>query len=866
MTMSRLPKIQDHEYVGPLGEGPSGESYVYRTADGVLRVLKCFHPLAINRRLIHGSFQKVLDAGGHGSVAGVHLLRFDSKPPWVVTDFLGTEGEKGAESWTLAARLDGGIDRGVGWRLVSEIAEGLSFLHRIGVPHGNLKPSNVLLADPETLKPVLADYSLGYMDGIYHREAGEDLLYAAPEQLRRPEGINHGEWAGWDVHAFGVLAFRILTGRFPRSHEKRLAWEKSLRAGKAEFDVGMAAALGDESEKLDWGGEPGSWAEEERRRVIERCLHPNPAQRYEDMREVEAVFAHIEEERMLRDERERVAQMRRREQRRLRQARIWAASFGVVAVACAVFAAVAWQRYSLAGERVDELERRIARLVADKQAEIQQREEVARQREAQAMAQAAGAAREMSLYRETLAVSRENADKLFEMVRDRRPASHPGFRGHDEVIADLVEFYEDFVRRIAVDDAEFELERARAYENLGELEVARGNEERALEWFRLAISDWESVVAAPGAPNTARVRLARSRLRQAEIAFGMGMVEEARQGALRAREMVDALISDGPATDELKRLLAAVRLAQGRVARHDGRVDAAFDHYRRATEALSELAERTGRFDYRSDLAHSYVEMGELARGVEHVDRAESVQREALRHLLQLVEERPESDLPRFDLARALGELGEIELSGGDPDKAMELIQESMDLLQGLMEEDATRQEFRYQYARRLSTLGRLRRDTGNREEAVDYVKRAKGIQRQLAEESPNNGYFAYQAALGCWQAAELAADEGRMEDCFRWMEEAKQRLQDLREGDSLDPAQRQQVDLSLAYLIGDLAHLLEESGEEELALEEFRNALAVWQRLSGTYGEDPMMVDAITWARRRISEIEVGLGAAEDR
>ena len=97
-------------------------------------------------------------------------------------------------------------------RIAGEIAAGLAHAHERGLVHRDLKPSNVLFDAEGRAK--IADFGIAHMDAATGlTEAGTVLgtaAYISPEQAA-------GEPAtpASDVYAFGVILFRMLTGRLP---------------------------------------------------------------------------------------------------------------------------------------------------------------------------------------------------------------------------------------------------------------------------------------------------------------------------------------------------------------------------------------------------------------------------------------------------------------------------------------------------------------------------------------------------------------------------------------------------------------------------------------------------------------------------
>jgi eukaryotic-like serine/threonine-protein kinase len=97
-------------------------------------------------------------------------------------------------------------------RIAIEIAAGLAHAHERGVVHRDLKPANILFDGEGRAK--IADFGIARTEGATGlTEAGTILgtaAYISPEQAAgRPAT------PASDVYAFGVILFRMLTGRLP---------------------------------------------------------------------------------------------------------------------------------------------------------------------------------------------------------------------------------------------------------------------------------------------------------------------------------------------------------------------------------------------------------------------------------------------------------------------------------------------------------------------------------------------------------------------------------------------------------------------------------------------------------------------------
>jgi serine/threonine-protein kinase len=97
--------------------------------------------------------------------------------------------------------------------LVENLSQVVSYLHRQGVSHGNLKLSNVLLAADGI--PLLTDFSPA--GGLFQSRLADDANVAsvgrlAPELV---EDIEATPGPAADVYGLGVILYELLTGQKP---------------------------------------------------------------------------------------------------------------------------------------------------------------------------------------------------------------------------------------------------------------------------------------------------------------------------------------------------------------------------------------------------------------------------------------------------------------------------------------------------------------------------------------------------------------------------------------------------------------------------------------------------------------------------
>jgi len=231
-----------------IGAGGMGEVWRARRDDGLFDgqvAIKTLHPHLASHgvrerfvregrllaRLSHPHIARLLDAGI--TTAGALYL---------VLEFVA--GER-LDAWCDQRRL--GVDARV--RLFLDVCAAVSHAHASLVVHRDLKPSNVLVTDDGSVK--LLDFGIAKLvEGDTLESAQTELTrmwgsvltpeYAAPEQLRG-EPVT----TATDVHALGVMLYRLLVGRLPYGHG-RAAQQALLAEEPSTLLEGLSHASSDE--------------------------------------------------------------------------------------------------------------------------------------------------------------------------------------------------------------------------------------------------------------------------------------------------------------------------------------------------------------------------------------------------------------------------------------------------------------------------------------------------------------------------------------------------------------------------------------------------------------------------------------------
>ncbi len=163
-------------------------------------------------------------------------------------------------------------ERAVQW-IGARLAEALYHAHSRGILHRDVKPGNILIGQDG--RPMLLDFNLAYVSSETDEQRciGGTLPYMAPEHLAAFARGDSGEGTvdeRADIYSLGVVLYELLTGRCPFPNcsagstraklqqliDSRKQPPPSVRTVNPRVSPGFAA-------------------------IIDKCLQPDPAQRYQ---------------------------------------------------------------------------------------------------------------------------------------------------------------------------------------------------------------------------------------------------------------------------------------------------------------------------------------------------------------------------------------------------------------------------------------------------------------------------------------------------------------------------------------------------------------------------------------------------------
>ncbi len=126
-------------------------------------------------------------------------------------------------------------DRGA-VEVAAQVLDALAHAHGRGIVHRDVKPSNVLLAEAETIDVRLLDFGLAQMEEFDTLTAIGDvpgtLAYVSPERLRGETAT-----AAADIWAVGVMLWEALAGRHPFRSTSAEGTSRRIKAGAPPIET-----------------------------------------------------------------------------------------------------------------------------------------------------------------------------------------------------------------------------------------------------------------------------------------------------------------------------------------------------------------------------------------------------------------------------------------------------------------------------------------------------------------------------------------------------------------------------------------------------------------------------------------------------
>lgn len=854
-----LPEIPGYRIETLIGKGACGTVYTARHDSGNEAVVKLLNPKSVNAELLANRVNRLYS--GTAPKAAVPLIAhsLEREPYLLICGLMADRMPQGVTERfiprTVQLQLGDYLGNRSSWMLIRRLAQVLADFHRRRVAHGNLKPGNIFLDSDNGV--LLSDYTQGLMPGLEELAYTDALLYAPPEQLMNPEGYLEGAGYGWDVYAFGSLAYRLLTGIFPRcndtfEHVAPLAGEQRRRGVEADCER-MAQKL-EASRVAKWKGVAPTREEEEGRHVIERCLQLDPWKRYGDMREVLRDLESIASSRQQRLSAEADGQRVKVVERRQKS---WQAATGVGIAACVTLGAALIHKIS----QQEDPEPKVVEVEVVKEVEV---------------ATEVGAGE-----------LEEQRQKFLDMLADRNELE----QANDAQTAAVHAMANDLMEAHKLSDQLLSWSLERGSEHLptlegraGRLSLLEEKLERQLEVVEelpeeLRKNAWRLKLAlAEVALAGDKPKLAREKMQEV---LGEAAVtdEDVQRRLARTRVMVCLLGSEDSATEvtpvelaetanalsslpenerQTRRLQSALRIAEARMQFRNGDNTSALKTYRDAFAEMSKLCEEQPSLSaLRLWRARGYTSAAQAATGAGEVDAAILLREQAAVELMELLETQPDRADVQVDLSSALAAIAQSALEEGELDRAGDLAARSLELLKTAVSNPEERAGALNQLASLKSVLAACRAGTGHPKEALRLVREGQAHAEASLVRDSRNSSTRFRLGILAWQQCGLLSAEGKHTEALQLGAKARQTFIDLIAQKVDFPTQRE-IKRSLAYLTGDLGRAAQDARQEDDAVNYLQESVSIWEDLMQEESDNDEFREQHRWTAQGLRELGV--------
>ncbi|PJB42946.1 MAG: hypothetical protein CO108_10955, partial [Deltaproteobacteria bacterium CG_4_9_14_3_um_filter_63_12] len=577
------------------------------------------------------------------------------------------------------------------------LCQALAYAHSRGVVHRDIKPSNVMLG--EFGETVLLDWGLAKVKGA--RDLGERELERNVELLKdsSPSQTGAGEMLGTplymspeqatgkieqidarsDVWSLGAMFYEILTGASPFDDESLV---------RVVYNV-IQAKPTDISERCPE-------APPELAAICRRALRKERNDRYSDAKAMaDEVEAYLTGDRVSSYEystRELISRFAKKHRSAL--AIIGAASVLLVVMALSFMAALMIER--------------------DRARDAEQEAVVALEQATAARAQAEDLVQ-------------------FVLVDMRRKLEAVGrLELMDEVVARVTGYYE----RSGFHSDHDILLKGRALLVLGDVHRARGDLQRSIEAFGVAVTSLEPMAANP----EVAVPLIEAYVNRADLTLDLGRFEETAADLKRALEIGALKPIKSAENGDLKFALSKVHMGLASLAEKTGDIANSLEEIEAGIRLRNELvlADAT-QVEWAAFLATAYQNKGRLLSDQGHLVTARQANDRALEGRRELVAQEPHNTEFRRDLAQSLNAAGELYVTLGEDASALAAFQEEEGLRLELTRHDPTNALWREDLASCHWSLGGLYLDQGDNAAAKVQFEAVAAELEPLVAQSANN-------------------------------------------------------------------------------------------------------------------------------
>jgi tetratricopeptide (TPR) repeat protein len=383
--------------------------------------------------------------------------------------------------------------------------------------------------------------------------------------------------------------------------------------------------------------------------------------------------------------------------------------------------------------------------------------------------------------------------------------------------------------------------------------LAEGNVEVATQRLEEALQSW---VGQP-MDSELRFRVATNRLLLALLRQSGGdpASEVAFADARKALADVPQAEVD---VDRLSQLTAILDFHEAKLIAARGEDAKALGQLMRATQTLNRLAsQRPDSVVLGSELAACYLSSATILEGIGTLGDAREVRSLAMAELNALLKKSPDDFALRLELAGCYGAMAESAVLAGDNAGAESLSKDAVKLLTKLITEQPDNSDAVARMGAQLGLSAGLMRDRGQATEAMKAFDEGIRLLEGVRASAPDNATVCYRLALLWWQKGRLLGIGGKRAEEIRLTGNARDLLTKLEGARQTEGPPLEQIQRSVAYLLGDLGHALQLAEKKAEAKVAFSDAVAYWEMLLKSRPKSEEYEEGCAWCRQRLKDLK---------
>jgi tetratricopeptide (TPR) repeat protein len=382
----------------------------------------------------------------------------------------------------------------------------------------------------------------------------------------------------------------------------------------------------------------------------------------------------------------------------------------------------------------------------------------------------------------------------------------------------------------APDNARWQHDLAVSHERVGDIQMAEGRREQALESYRVNLAIMERLVARDP-DNVEWRRGLPTSLRKIALALeASGRTEEALDTVHRRLTLVEALIASNPSDRSAQRDLSITHIEIGDLLVSMGRREEALAAYRRSIEIDERLvaADPSDTASHR-DLSISNDRIANIQLAMGRAEDALASYRKSLVIRLKLAATDRGNTQWQHDVSQSLDFVGNVLVTLGRNAEALDIYRQRLAIAELLASADRGNAEWQRDLAFSMSKLGNVLSRTGRRDEALTLYRQSLAIIERFASADPGNTQWQRDLSVAYNKVGDMLEAASRDEEAL-----AAYRA-DLAVSEKLvavEPRNTEwQRDLSISY--ERIGAILLKTGRRADAVEAIRKARAIRERLA---------------------------------